>query len=184
VIARQHGRPIFHMTVSFQVVEDGLEHQDAMPAVPEPEGLESLADRIRSSGREVSPDEWGVLDVRYADEGRDSLTVWLRTVGTLPDEPVLHAAALAYASDLTLLGTALRPHGLGFENPDLITASIDHAMWFHRPFRTDGWLLYDQDTPSSSGGRGLGRGRIFDRAGRLVATTVQEGLVRLRQQVD
>jgi len=87
VIARQHGRPIFHMTVSFQVVEDGLEHQDAMPAVPEPEGLESLADRIRSSGREVSPDEWGVLDVRYADEGRDSLTVWLRTVGTLPDEP-------------------------------------------------------------------------------------------------
>jgi acyl-CoA thioesterase-2 len=93
---------------------------------------------------------------------------------------VLHAAALAYASDLTLLGTALRPHGLGFENPDLVTASIDHAMWFHRSFRVDDWLLYDQDTPISSGGRGLGRGRIFDRAGRLVATTVQEGLVRLR----
>jgi acyl-CoA thioesterase-2 len=93
----------------------------------------------------------------------------------------VHAAALAYASDLTLLGTALRPHGVGFEHPGLITASIDHAMWFHRPVRVDGWLLYDQDTPSASGGRGLARGRVFSRDGALVATTVQEGLMRLRR---
>jgi acyl-CoA thioesterase-2 len=181
VVARQHGRPIFHMTVSFQVEEDGLEHQDAMPDAADPEGLETLVERIRSSGRAVSPDEWGVLDVRYALEERDRLQVWLRAVDRLPDDPVLHAATLAYASDITLLGTALRPHGLGFDNPDLITASIDHAMWFHRPGRVDDWLLYDQDTPTASGGRGLGRGRIFDRGGRLVATTVQEGLTRLRR---
>jgi len=181
VIARQHGRPIFHMTASFQVVEQGLEHQDEMPEVPEPDGLPTLAERIAASGRPVAPDEWGVLDVRYGGEEADRLQVWLRTVSALPDGAALHAAVLAYASDLTILGTALRPHGIGFENPELITASIDHAMWFHRPARADEWLLHDQDTPSASGGRGLGRGRMFDQQGRLVATTVQEGLMRLRR---
>ena len=181
VIARQHGRPIFHMTASFQVVEQGLEHQDEMPEVPEPDGLPTLAERIAASGRPVAPDEWGVLDVRYGGEEADRLQVWLRTVSALPDGAALHAAVLAYASDLTILGTALRPHGIGFENPELISASIDHAMWFHRPARADEWLLHDQDTPSASGGRGLGRGRMFDQQGRLVATTVQEGLMRLRR---
>ena len=181
VIARQHGRPIFHMTASFQVVEEGLEHQDLMPEVPAPEGLPTLAERIAASGRPVAPDEWGVLDVRYGGEDLDRLQVWLRTISPLPDVPALHAAVLAYASDLTILGTALRPHGIGFEDPRLISASIDHAMWFHRPARADQWLLHDQDTPSASGGRGLGRGRMFDQQGRLVATTVQEGLMRLRR---
>ncbi|MGD9957170.1 MAG: acyl-CoA thioesterase [Candidatus Nanopelagicales bacterium] len=181
VVARQHGRPIFHMTASFQVAEPGFEHQDPLPEVPSPEGLETLAERIARSGREVSPDEWGVLDVRYAVEEPDRFAVWLRAIDHLSDDPLMHAAALAYASDLTLLGTALRPHGVGFEHPGLITASIDHAMWFHRPGRVDGWLLYDQDTPSASGGRGLARGRIFSRDGALVATTVQEGLMRLRR---
>jgi acyl-CoA thioesterase-2 len=181
VIARQHGRPIFHMTASFQTVEEGLEHQDPMPAAPEPEGLPSLAERIAASGRAVSPDEWGVLDVRYAEESDDRLAVWLRTIDRLPDDPILHACVLAYASDLTILGTALRPHGIGFEHPGLISASIDHAMWFHRPVRVDEWVLYDQDTPSASGGRGIGRGRIFSHDGRLVATTVQEGLMRMRR---
>ena len=181
VIARQHGRPIFHMTASFQVVEEGLEHQDVMPVVPEPLGLPTLAERIAASGRPVAPDEWGVLDVRYGGEEADRLQVWLRTISALPDGAALHAAVLAYASDLTILGTALRPHGIGFDEPRLISASIDHAMWFHRPARADRWLLHDQDTPSASGGRGLGRGRMFDQEGRLVATTVQEGLMRLRR---
>jgi len=109
--------------------------------------------------------------------------VWIRATGAIGDDRRMHQVILAYASDMNLLSTAMRPHGVVWQTPGLQSA-IDHAMWFHRPFRTDGWLLYDQDTPSSSGGRGLGRGRIFDRAGRLVATTVQEGLVRLRTQAD
>ena len=176
VIARQHGRPIFHMTASFQVVEAGLEHQDVMPEVPEPEGLPTLAERIAASGRPVSPDEWGVLDVRYGGEASDRLQVWLRTVGELPDGAALHAAVLAYASDLTILGTALRPHGIGFEDPRLISASIDHAMWFHRPARADRWLLHDQDTPSASGGRGLGRVLFDDLLARMAAGGVRTAL--------
>jgi acyl-CoA thioesterase-2 len=180
VVARQHGRPIFHMTASFQIVEPGLEHQDAMPDVPPPDGLPTLSERLALATDEVAADEWGVLDVRYAGESPSRVQVWLRTVAHLPDSPLLHSAALAYASDLTLLGTALRPHNIGFNHPELLTASIDHAMWFHRSVRVDDWLLYDQDSPSASGGRGLARGRIFDRGGALVATTVQEGLMRLR----
>ena len=139
-----------------------------MPAIIEPEG-------------EAAEQGESHFLLPVAGEEADRLQVWLRTVSALPDGAALHAAVLAYASDLTILGTALRPHGIGFENPELITASIDHAMWFHRPARADEWLLHDQDTPSASGGRGLGRGRMFDQQGRLVATTVQEGLMRLRR---
>ena len=184
IVARQHGRPIFHMTASFQVIEAGLEHQDAMPEVPAPDGLPSHSERIaQRTDTTVSPDEWAALDVRYVTElaGDQDLRVWLRTDGAMPDDPLLHAATLAYASDLTLLGAALRGHGIPMGSPELISASIDHAMWFHRPVRVDDWLLHDQDTPSASGGRGIGRGRVFDLSGRLVATTVQEGLMRLRR---
>ena len=105
--------------------------------------------------------------------------MWLRADGTLPDDPVLHTCVLTYASDMTLLDTALLPHGGGWGEEGLFMASLDHAMWFHRPFRADEWLLYDQDTPSASGGRGLGRGRIFTRAGDLAVSVVQEGLIRV-----
>jgi acyl-CoA thioesterase II len=184
-IARQHGRPIFHMTASFQVAEEGLEHQDSMPPAPDPQGLPTLQERLR--GREasdhVSPDEWAALDVRYVppDSERGGLQVWLRTSGELPDDDLLHAATLAYASDLTLLATAAVPHQLQVNHTRVVSASLDHAMWFHRRVRVDDWLLHDQESPSASGGRGLGRGRVFDRMGRLVATTVQEGLLRVRR---
>ena len=183
-IARQHGRPIFHMTASFQSGEDGLEHQDPMPQAPDPHGLPTLQEHIR--GRDVaghvSPDEWAALEVRYVplDTDTGGLQVWLRTTGPLPDVDLIHAATLAYASDLTLLATAAVPHSLQVHESRVVSASIDHAMWFHRRVRVDDWLLHDQESPSASGGRGLGRGRVFDRSGRLVATTVQEGLLRVR----
>jgi acyl-CoA thioesterase-2 len=184
VIARQHGRPIFHMTASFQAAEEGLEHQDPMPAAPHPETLPSLRERMEDRRDGVSPEEWSALDVRYAvpdsDDGPLDLQVWLRTDGAMPDSPLLHAATLAYASDLTLLASAAYAHRLRMDDPRLVTASIDHAMWFHRPVRVDSWLLHDQESPSASGGRGLGRGRVFSTDGSLVATTVQEGLLRLR----
>jgi len=184
VIARQHGRPIFHMTASFQVAESGLEHQDPMPPAPHPEELPSLRERMEDRRDGVSPEEWSALDVRYAvpeEGGPQDLQVWLRTDGAMPDDPLLHAATLAYASDLTLLAAAAVPHRLRMDDPRLVTASIDHAMWFHRPVRVDSWLLHDQESPSASSGRGLGRGRVFSADGALIATTVQEGLLRLRR---
>ncbi len=180
VIARQHGRPIFHMTASFQVAEEGLEHQDDMPVTPAPHALPSLRDRLVAGGR--APDEWDALDVRYVplvDDGDPGLQVWLRTAGPLPDDELRHAATLAYASDLTLLAAASVPHHFRPDAPPLLIASLDHAMWFHRPVRVDEWLLHDQESPSASGGRAIARGRVFDLEGRLVATTVQEGLFRL-----
>jgi acyl-CoA thioesterase-2 len=183
VIARQHGRPIFHMTASFQVAEEGLEHQDPVPSAPDPDALPSLRERMEDRRDGVSPEEWAALDVRYAvpeGDGPLDLQVWLRTDGAMPDSPLLHAATLAYASDLTLLASAAITHRLRMDDPRLVTASIDHAMWFHRPVRVDSWLLHDQESPSASGGRGIGRGRVFATDGSLVATTVQEGLLRLR----
>jgi len=179
VVARQHGLPIFHMTASFQIAERGLEHQAPMPGAPAPTGLPTLRDRLVDQGRRAAADEWGVLDVRYATETLDVQRVWMRTSEPLPDDPLVHACVLAYASDLTLLGTALRPHRLAFDHPSLISASIDHALWFHRPVRMDEWVLYDQDTPSASGGRGLARGQLFTAQGDLCASTVQEGLMRV-----
>jgi len=183
IVARQHGETIFHMTASFQVHEDGLDHQDPMPLVPEPETLPRLSDRPRASDA-VQRGEWDALEVRYddaSDRGDEKLRVWLRTSGPMPDDPLLHAAVLAYASDLTLLASVALRHDIRFGDPGVAAASLDHAMWFHRPVRVDEWLLHDQESPSASGGRGLGRGRIFTRDGRLVATTVQEGLVRLQR---
>ena len=192
VIARQHGKGIFAMTASFQVPEDGLDHQDAMPDVPAPEALPTLGEaleRISGKGAERWAREFAALDVRVAgdsgldgtisDAGHPAISrVWLRADGVLPDDPRVHASVLTYASDLTLLGSSLVPHGVVIGDPRLQTASLDHAMWFHRDFRADDWLLYDQVSPSASGGRGLGTGRLFARDGRLVASVVQEGLIR------
>jgi acyl-CoA thioesterase-2 len=195
-VAVQHGRPIFNMAVSFQVAEEGLDHHAPMPDVPGPEGLLSgselhrqIADHLPESHREAltaeSPIEMRPVqprDLLNPESRPPQRQVWLRTVGTLPDEPALHQAILAYASDFTLLATALYPHGLSFFNPEVQAVSLDHAMWFHRPFRMDEWLLYAMDSPSASAGRGLGRGSIFTRDGRLVASVAQEGVIRLRRK--
>ena len=154
-----------------------------MPSVPGPDQMLTLADRPGAS-EAVRSGEWAALDVRYDEQARRDdrlLRIWLRTAGPMPDDALLHAAVLAYASDLTLLASAAVPHDLGVSDPNVVAASLDHAMWFHRPARVDDWLLHDQESPVATGGRGLGRGRIFDRAGRLVASTVQEGLLRLRR---
>jgi acyl-CoA thioesterase II len=195
MVARQHGRPIFYMSASFQVAETGLEHQDAMPAAPAPEDCPELGDLLATlSGRSRDEwdREWSALQVRYAGDSRSGGTlhdpehpaisrVWLRASGRLGDDPSLHAAVLTYASDLTLLSASVIPHGTYIGDPRLQPASLDHAMWFHREFRADDWLLYDQVSPSASGGRGLATGRLFAADGRLVASVVQEGLVRFRQ---
>ena len=193
VVARQHGQPIFYSSVSFQVPEDGLTHQDPMPATPPPEDCPELGDllaRLTSRPREHWDREWAALDVRYAGDSREGgvlqdpdhpamARVWLRAAGRLPDDPALHTALLTYASDLTLLAATLVPHGLLIGDPRLQPASLDHAMWFHRPFRADEWLLYDQVSPSASGGRGLATGRLFSSDGRLVVSVVQEGVIRV-----
>lgn len=192
VVARQHGRTIFYMSASFHVPEPGYEHQDAMPDVPDPERCPTLGEVLEKvSGRPSAAwaEEWAALDVRYAgDSARGGVPadpehpararVWLRAAGTLPDDPVLHSCVLAYASDLTLLGATLVPHGTHIGAPDLQTVSLDHAIWFHRDFRADDWLLYDQVSPSAADSRGLATGRLFTQDGSLVASVVQEGLIR------
>ena len=192
VVARQGDRTIFYATVSFQVAEEGLDHQDPMPDVAGPDECPELGDVLaQMSGRprEDWDREWAALDVRYAgtstpDGAGQVSRVWLRSASPLPPagaaDPLLHAAVLTYASDLTLLSAAVLPHGTYIGDPRLEPASLDHAMWFHRPFRADEWVLYDQRSPSASGGRGLATGRLFTSDGRLVASAVQEGLVRLR----
>ena len=197
VVARQHGTdgpPIFYMSASFQVPEDGLDHQDPMPEVAPPLECPELGDvlaGLTNRPREEWDREWSALDVRYAGDTRSGgaidtgahpaqSRVWLRAAGPLGDDPAVHAAVLAYASDLTLLSATVLPHGTWLGDPRLQPASLDHAMWFHRPLRADDWLLYDQVSPSASGGRGFATGHLFARDGRLVATAVQEGLVRLR----
>jgi acyl-CoA thioesterase-2 len=194
-VARQHGRPIFAMTTSFQVPETGLDHQDPMPEVVGPLECPELGDVLAGLTGRPRDDwdrEWAALDVRYAGDSREGGTlhddahpalarVWLKASGPVADDPVLHAAVLAYASDLTLLSATVIPHGTYIGDPRLQPASLDHAMWFHRPLRVDEWLLYDQVSPSAAGGRGFATGRLFTEDGRLVATAVQEGLVRLRR---
>jgi acyl-CoA thioesterase-2 len=188
-VAIQHGKAIFNMSVSFQVPEDGFEHQFDPPlaSTPDPESLPDFAERYAPFADQLG--DWyhrpRAIDMRYVDwepqDRRSSLPprqrVWMRAAGTLPDDPVLHACVVTYASDMTLLDTALLPHG-SWHDPDVFMASLDHAMWFHRPFRADEWILYDQDTPSASGGRGIARGLMWDRAGNLVVSVVQEGLIR------
>ena len=195
VQAIQGGEVILSMICSFQVPEPGLEHQAPMPEAPAPETLRPQADlvrewlaavpqvpsRIREAFERRTAVEFRPIEPRNplvpsVDPPRQSF--WVRANGALPDAPLLHACVLAYASDFSLLSTALRPHGLSWLTPGLAVASIDHGLWFHRPFRVDDWLLYAMDSPTAQGGRGFSRGQFFDRAGRLVASVAQENLMR------
>jgi acyl-CoA thioesterase-2 len=195
VIAIQHGRAIFSTEVSFHVAEDGPMHQFAMPDVPRPDALPSEAevrDRLlsrmsdpvrryyeRERPIELRPVEYG----RYLGEKIEGnrFHIWLRATGRLPDEPAIHQCVLAYASDMTLLDTALIPIGKTVFNEDIMAASLDHALWFHRPFRADEWLLYAEDSPNLGGARGFARGLIYASDGTLVASVAQEGLLRQRR---
>jgi acyl-CoA thioesterase II len=191
VVARQHGRPIFAMTSNFQIPEDGLDHQDPMPVVPEPEDCPTLAEATPGSGRDSEEwqREWAALEVRFAGDTRPRGTIqdsqsatqrlWIRVAGRLPDDPLVHTASFTYASDMTLLAASLVPHDLYIGSEGMQAASLDHTIWFHRPFRADEWWLYDQTSPSASGGRGLAIARVFARDGRLVASVAQEGLIRV-----
>jgi acyl-CoA thioesterase-2 len=188
VVAIQHGRAIFNLQASFMVEEAGYEHQAAMPDVPPAESLPTMEARLEAHGL-----EWAIrprpIDVRSVEEpvflnrdtGRTTQHVWFKAAGPLPDDPILHTCVVTYASDMTLLDTSLLPHGKTFGDDSLQMASLDHAMWFHRPFRADDWLLYAQETPSASGGRGLAQGSIFTASGDLAVTVVQEGLIRNRR---
>ncbi|MBM4335120.1 MAG: acyl-CoA thioesterase II [Deltaproteobacteria bacterium] len=194
VVGIQHGKAIFNLAASFQIDEPGLEHQVEMPDVPGPEGLpnevelrEKYAHRIpekfRSSFLRPRPIEVRPIDPidEFAPDKRPPFqNVWFRAVDTLPDDRALHQCVLAYASDMTLLDTSALPHAISWWSEKLQTASLDHAMWFHRPFRADDWLLYAQDSPRAAGARGFNRGSIFTRSGELVASVAQEGLIRLR----
>ncbi|MDE2016602.1 MAG: acyl-CoA thioesterase II [Hyphomicrobiales bacterium] len=196
--AIQHGRPIFTMIASFQAEEPGFSHHVPMPDVPGPEGLPDDLALLAAAGAPPQarhyfslqkPVEFRVVDAsRYL--GRAAAggpapavarqDVWVRAAGTLSDDPAQHRAMLAYISDYTLLDTALVAHGRTIFEPEIQVASLDHALWFHRPFRADEWLLYAQDSPNASGARGLTRGMFFARDGSLVATAMQEGLIRRR----
>jgi acyl-CoA thioesterase-2 len=191
--AEQGGRPIFFMAASFQIRETGLEHQDAMPEVPEPDSLVSSTDLILQHADRLPAAvvDWAMMDfpiemrpVTISDPmnpvpSKPVQHVWMRAESELPDGPALHRYLLAYASDLMLLDTALLPHGTNYWQGGLQMASIDHSMWFHRDLKMDDWLLYAMDSPSAAGARGLVRGRFFDRNGALVASVAQEGLMRL-----
>ncbi len=195
VRAIQHGRAIFSMSASFHRSEAGFEHQSPMPDVPPPEALPTarelmdaasadFPEAMRAYWRRERPIEVRIVDAsRYVSrEPRPAIqAIWLKTNGPLSDNHYIHQAVLAYASDFTLLDTALVAHGKLLFDADIQLASLDHAMWFHRPFRADDWLLYVQDSPSAAGARAYCRGAIFDRKGRLVASTVQEGLMRPRE---
>lgn len=194
VCAKQDGGTVFTLTASFQRDEAGLEHQDTMPLTPGPEGLSSQAQIARKYISRVLDAPRKQLSFERAIEGRpvdpiDLLnpeakspprSIWYRVLGTLPDRPALHRALLAYVSDLNLLSTVWQPHALTWTTPGVQSVSIDHAVWFHRPCRLDEWLLFEMDSPSASGARGLARGRFFTRDGRLVASATQEGLIRVR----
>ncbi|WP_407049291.1 acyl-CoA thioesterase II [Methyloraptor flagellatus] len=192
VVAIQHGQAIFSMSASFHAAEQGLEHRVSMPDVPKPDALPSEAE-LRERYLHAAPESvrryWErerPIEIRPVDfthyVSREPLDptqyVWVRATGALPDDPAIHAAVLAYASDMTLLDTSLFAHGRSVFDKDLQLASLDHAMWFHRPFRADTWLLYAQDSPTTGGARGFNRGQIFTADGVLVASTAQEGLIR------
>ena len=196
VIGIQHGRPIFTLSSSFQTVEEGFEHQFDMPDVPPPDALVP-EDELRKQVVDQLPPaiaKWftkaGPIELRPVDprqrlnpaKGEPVQHVWVRASATLPDDQSLHQCVLAYASDMTLLDTCLIPHGVGFLSENLQMASLDHAMWFHRPFRADEWLLYTQDSPTSAAARGFNRGSLYTRDGLLVASVAQEGLVRMRNK--
>jgi acyl-CoA thioesterase-2 len=195
VVAIQHGQQIFNMAASFHVQEEGLDHQVKMPVVPGPEELpdssrpprelvERLPERMRKFIEQPRPFEFrSVQQIDYLRPTRSEPTrqLWFRAVGRLPDDQKLHRCLLAYVSDYFLLDTATLPHGMSSLHGSLIMASIDHAMWFHRPLRVDEWLLYAVESPSASGARGFARAGLFSLDGRLVASTAQEGLVRIKK---
>ncbi len=194
VQAIQNGQAIFYMTASFQRPEQGFEHQDTMPKVPNPEGIMSYRDFL-TQYQDALPE--GVREIFLAEkpieirpiqqynwfnpEKTDSACqIWLKANGQMTDDLPIHSCMLAYASDFHFLPTALLPHGVSHLQPNFQIATVDHAIWFHRPFRFDDWLLYSMDSPSASNGRGLVRGQIFNRQGELVASTMQEGVIRQR----
>ncbi|MCZ7414410.1 MULTISPECIES: acyl-CoA thioesterase [unclassified Streptomyces] len=201
VVAVQHGQPIFHLSASFQVHEEGFEHQAPMPDAPDPESLPTAAELLPAHAdlfidpgvAERLAEARAAVDLRYVNEppyaaaGRGATEprsqVWFRTNGKLDggrDQPMLHICLATYVSDMTLLDSVLLAHGRGgWVTGDVVGASLDHAMWFHRPFRADEWLLYDQESPTAQGGRGLGKGAIYTADGSLVASVIQEGAVRV-----
>ena len=198
VVAIQHGRPIFTLAASFQLEQEGIEHQFEMPDVPMPEDLSSESNVPEDRLEQVSPllRRWftrtGPFDFRPTQK-RDVFNphpqppysnIWFRLSEKIDASDGMHRALMAYASDFHLVGTATLPHGISFIQDNLMMASLDHGMWFHRPARVDDWLLYSCDSPSSSGGRGLARGLIYDRDGRLVASTIQEGMIRVGKRSD
>lgn len=193
VVAVQHGRAIFFMSASFQVAEEGVSHQMPMPEVKKPDEIPSLKslfpeppqglpEVLRRYFAEDQPVEFRpvTLDNPFAPVPREPINhVWFRITEKVADQPSLHRILLAYVSDFNLLGTAMRPHALSAAQPGIKVASLDHALWFHRPFRADDWLLYALDSPSSSESRGFCRGSIFTQSGELIASVAQEGLIRV-----
>lgn len=189
VVAIQHGKAIFNMATSFHDDEPGLEHQVPMPDVPAPESLASLPERLAPMKDELA--EWferphpidqrhiGELPWKQSDISDPVQRLWIRADGTLPDDLLLHACVVTYASDMSLFDTMLQPHPVRWDDHNFMGATIDHCMWFHRPVRADQWLLYDSESPVATGARGLARGFLFDRDGRLVVSMVQEGLMRV-----
>jgi acyl-CoA thioesterase II len=192
VIGVQHGKAIFNLQASFQIAESGIEHEAEMPQAPDPDSLPTLPERLEEAGL-GGQGFWSrprPIDVRYVQDppwlarhnGKRAphQQVWMRAAGRLPDDPLLHVCAVTYASDMTLLDSVLLAHGLAWDGGRKVRgASLDHAMWFHRPFRADDWLLYDQSSPVASGARGLAIGRLWTRDGRHVVSVVQEGLLRV-----
>ena len=191
VVAIQHGKAIFNLAASFQIDEPGPEHQVPMPEVPDPESLPAFKERMEPYkeflgdwyDRERPVDSRHITKTPIERQKDEPLPprqqLWFKTDGALPDDPLLHACIVAYESDFTLLDTALLPIGIrSWNDGTTMMASLDHAMWFHRSFRADDWLLYDQDSPSAYGARGFARGQIFTRDGRLVVSVIQEGLIR------
>ena len=194
VVAIQHGKPIFTMSASFQILEQGLDFQEQMPDTPDPSHLKSINDYMGNLS-ERAPDKFKLtrsmyvpfemkpvqpVDLEHPQKREPSRRMWLKAADRLPDDPETHQVLLAYISDFSLLDTNLLPHGIHILDPGLQFASIDHAMWFHRDFRLDDWLLYACEGVSTSGARGLARGRFFTTEGVLVASTMQEGLIRFR----
>ena len=193
VVAIQHGRAIFNMSISFQVLEPGFDHQLPMPEAPAPEDLTDERE-LRQDWLDTMPEEYAnafastrpielrpvdPMDIFHPEPRAPQQMCWMKARDPLPDDPRLHQCVLAYLSDWSLLDTATLPHAVSYTQTNMQMASLDHAMWFHRPFRADEWLLYVQDSPSASGARGLKRGLIYSQQGVLVASAAQEGLIRI-----
>jgi acyl-CoA thioesterase-2 len=200
VNAIQHGKAIFSLSASFQVEEQGVEHSFPAPPAPDPDTLPNPIDLLKFAGEKAQARLQGFFDrirpieilpidlSRYAPGARGmprepKQAIWIRIAGRLPDDPAIHRAALAFLSDMTLLDTSLAAHGFSVSDPEFQVASLDHALWFHRPCRADEWLLYAQDSPNSGGSRGLTRGLLYTREGMLVASVAQEGLIRRRSEI-